>query len=98
MSPYSTPRKVRHSAKVNLLTNLHGSPEMVSKIPKVAILNATRRQIYDKVLNMRESPLKLKTTQPGVSGVKRKRVSKWSDEQEEFFSLFWYSGNKPCVI
>ena len=29
--------------------------------------------------------MKLNTSQPGMYGVKRKRVSKWSDEQQEIF-------------
>ena len=44
-------------SEVNVLSNIPGSPKIVSKSPDVSKLSATRRQIYDKVRSMRESPI-----------------------------------------
>ena len=54
MSSCVTPRKVWSKSEVNVLSNIPGSPKIVSKSPDVSKLIATRRQIYDKVHSMRE--------------------------------------------
>ena len=57
MSPCATPRKVWSKSEVNVLSNIPGSPKIVSKSLGVSKLSATRRQIYGKVHSMRESPI-----------------------------------------
>ena len=85
MSPCATPRKVWSKSEVNVLSNIPGSPKIVSKSPDVSKLSATRRQIYDKVRSMRESPINDNTvlSQPRKFLVKQGRVSKWTEGQQK---------------
>ena len=85
MSPCVTPRKVWSKSGVNVLSNIPGSPKIVSKSQDVSKLSATRRQIYDKVHSMRESPINDNTvlSQPSKFLMKQGRVSKWTEGQQK---------------
>ena len=52
MSPCVTPRKVWSKSEVYVLSNIPGSPIIVSKSMDVSKVSDTRRQIYDKVHGM----------------------------------------------
>ena len=96
LSPCSTPRKIWNKLEVDILTSIPGSPDVICKSPEVQKLNATRRQIYDKLRSLKESPLKRERkistcsrssalSPPKIFGKKTNRVSKWSVEQQEIF-------------
>ena len=86
ISPCSPPRKLWNQSEVNILSNITGSPKVVYKSPEAAKINATRRQIYDKVHSLRHGQRKEQTitsSQPRRFEGKQGRVSKWSEGQQK---------------
>ena len=85
MSPCATPRKLWSKLEVDVLSNIPGSPKIVPKSTDVSKLSASRRQIYDKVRSMRESPINANTTlsQPRKFWMKQGRNSKWTEGQQK---------------